>query len=85
MANNNGSLVKAFGVIGSVLGVIGLTIGLATMLGPGKDVARHEAQLLDTTVTLTSHGSKIAVLEATYADIKAALVRIEAKVERGTP
>jgi len=85
MANNNGSLVKAFGVIGSVLGVIGLTIGLATMLGPGKDVARHETAINANSAALSSHASRISVMESTYADIMRALERIETKVDRGAP
>ena len=85
MVKGNGSLVKAFGVVGTVFGVIGLTAGFAMMLGPGKDVARHETQIRVNTDVLSIHASRISVMESTYADIMRALERIETKVDRGTP
>jgi hypothetical protein len=85
MANGNSGVWKALGIIGLMVGLIGGSIGLASTLGPGKDVTRHETAIGVNTVTIAAHSARISVLEAAYVDIKAALVRIEAKMDKDTP
>lgn len=45
MANGNGSMVKALGVAGLVIGVVGGAFGLAATVGPTHDIKAIELRV----------------------------------------
>lgn len=64
MANGNGSAVKGFGVAGSVLGVIGLAVGISTSVGPGQRINEHERRLTKAEDRVEAIGENLTRFEA---------------------
>ena len=74
MAPTNSSLWKALGVAGMVIGLVGGTIGVASALGPAKDVERLEGVSNYNEIRGVTNERNIAVinvkLDILIADVK---------------
>lgn len=64
MPNGSSNVVKGFGVAGSVLGVIGLAVGIATSVGPGQRIDEHERRLTKTEGKVEAIGENLTRFEA---------------------
>ena len=80
MATGNGNVWRTLGIGGMVIGLIGGTIGVASALGPAKDVERLEVVSNSNTATGITNERNIAVINykldvliSDVKDIKAAI------------
>jgi hypothetical protein len=82
MAENNNTLLKALGVAGLLVGLIGGSFGLSEVVGRDKDInTLKTADTVQTAINLSFEG-RISGLETTGSFIKDALVRIENKIDK---
>jgi hypothetical protein len=73
VANGNGNVVKALGVAGLVIGVVGGSFGLSSSVGPGQRIDEHERRLVKTEDRVDSLSEGLTRFEARQTEANRAV------------
>lgn len=74
MPSTNGNLVKAFGIVGLVIGVLGGAWGLASSVGPKVELQQHDKRIDENAARIAGEDVRLATVERRFDAHEAAQV-----------